>query len=424
MIKQYLRQAFQMLRENRLISVISILGTAIAIAMIMVVVLMLQVQVANYYPENNRDRMLFVELTEVRTKGTERNYNQGGMSPEVAKECFYGLSAPEAVTAYYENKTPVSPVGRRSFETYSIKLTDAGFWRVFNFRFLEGQPFTEADLNSAVPQAVISKQLARKLFGEAKAVGREIMVDQTAFRVCGVVADVSKAASVAYGDLWVPYTTFPQELHSSRENMVGPFKVAILARNTEDFEAIRQELSLRLVRYNSTKQENEVRFYDYPVTQWDKAMGTMGTHFVDPKKYWLETGSLFLFLLLVPVLNLLGVTQSSVRKRQAEIGVRKAFGASRWVIVCQLLFENGVITLLGGFVGLILSLALFPFCKDFMLPAGDVELSGEMLFRPTVFLLALLFCLLFNLLSVGMPAWWIVRKPIYEALRNGEETNK
>jgi putative ABC transport system permease protein len=47
-----------------------------------------------------------------------------------------------------------------------------------------------------------------------------------------------------------------------------------------------------------------------------------------------------------------------------------------------------------------------------------------MLFRPTVFLLALLFCLLFNLLSVGMPAWWITRKPIYEALRNGEETNK
>ena len=284
--------------------------------------------------------------------------------------------------------------------------------------------FTEADLNSAVPQAVISKQLARKLFGEAKAVGREIMVDQTAFRVCGVVADVSKAASVAYGDLWVPYTTFPQKLLSSRENMVGPLKVAILARNTEDFEAIRQEISRLLVRYNSTKQENEVHFYDYPVTQWSKAMGTMGTHFVDPKKYWLETGSLFLFLLLVPVLNLLGVTQSSVRKRQAEIGVRKAFGASRWVIVCQLLFENGVITLLGGFVGLILSLALFPFCKDFMLPAGDAELSGEILFRPTVFLLALLFCLLFNLLSVGMPAWWIVRKPIYEALRNGEETNK
>ena len=153
-------------------------------------------------------------------------------------------------------------------------------------------------------------------------------------------------------------------------------------------------------------------------------MGTMGTHFVDPKEYWLETGSLFLFLLLVPVLNLLGVTQSSVRKRQAEIGVRKAFGANRWDIVSQLLFENGVITLMGGFVGLILSLTLFPLCKDFMLPTGDVALSGEMLFRPTVFLLALLFCLLFNLLSVGMPAWWITRKPIYEALRNGEETNK
>ena len=424
MIKQYLRQAFQMLVENRLISVISILGTAIAIAMIMVVVLVLQVQVANYYPENNRDRMLFVEVTRTVRLGDEKNYNQGGMSTEVAKECFYGLSHPEAVAAYCEDKASVSLVGRRSFETYSIKLTDAGFWRVFNFRFLEGHPFTEADLSSAVPQAVISGQLARKLFGEAKAVGREIVVDQTTFRVCGVVADVSKAASVAYGDLWIPYTTSPRSIFSFNENMGGPLSVVILAKRANDFEMIRQELSQRLARYNSTKQDYKADFMDYPVTQWDKAMGTKGTRFVDPKAYWLETGSRILFLLLVPVLNLLGVTLSSVRKRQPEIAVRKAFGASRWVIVRQLLFENGVITLLGGLVGLALSLALFPFCKDFMLPTGGVELSGEMLFRPTVFLLALLFCLLFNLLSVGMPAWWIARKPIYQALRNGEETNK
>lgn len=47
MIKQYIKQAWQMLKENRLISSISITGTAISITMIMMVVLVLQVQVAN-----------------------------------------------------------------------------------------------------------------------------------------------------------------------------------------------------------------------------------------------------------------------------------------------------------------------------------------------------------------------------------------
>ena len=58
MIKQYIKQALQMIKENRLISAISIIGTAISIAMIMIVVLVIQIQVVNYYPENNRFQLL------------------------------------------------------------------------------------------------------------------------------------------------------------------------------------------------------------------------------------------------------------------------------------------------------------------------------------------------------------------------------
>ena len=61
MVKQYLKQALYMLKENRFVSVISIAGTAISIAMIMVVVLVFQVQFASFYPENNRDRMMYVD---------------------------------------------------------------------------------------------------------------------------------------------------------------------------------------------------------------------------------------------------------------------------------------------------------------------------------------------------------------------------
>ena len=98
MIKQYIKQSIQMLKENRLVSVISIAGTAISIAMIMVVVLVFQIQFANFYPENNRDRMMYVDSgTEVKTSN---GWNRENMSPEAVKECFYSLEIPEAVSGY------------------------------------------------------------------------------------------------------------------------------------------------------------------------------------------------------------------------------------------------------------------------------------------------------------------------------------
>ena len=56
MIKQYIKQALRMIGENKLLSVISILGTALAICMIMVIVILYVVNTANFKPEVNRGR--------------------------------------------------------------------------------------------------------------------------------------------------------------------------------------------------------------------------------------------------------------------------------------------------------------------------------------------------------------------------------
>ena len=114
MVKQYLKQALYMLKENRFVSVISIAGTAISIAMIMVVVLVFQVQFASFYPENNRDRMMYVENgTEVRS---DNGWNRGSMSAEAVKECFYTLQLPEAVSGYALQLKPLSIPGKRMYK--------------------------------------------------------------------------------------------------------------------------------------------------------------------------------------------------------------------------------------------------------------------------------------------------------------------
>ena len=58
MIKQYFTQAWAQLRQQPMISAVSIAGTALAIFLIMLVVMMQQVKVAPFAPESNRDRFL------------------------------------------------------------------------------------------------------------------------------------------------------------------------------------------------------------------------------------------------------------------------------------------------------------------------------------------------------------------------------
>ena len=65
-----------------------------------------------------------------------------------------------------------------------------------------------------------------------------------------------------------------------------------------------------------------------------------------------------LVLLLIPAINMSGITQSRMRKRMAEIGVRKAFGATRSELLTQVLYENLLQTLLGGVLGLIFLIRL------------------------------------------------------------------
>ena len=207
MYKQYIKQAVQMLRENTLVSIISISGTALAIAMVLVMVLVFQIKSTGYAPESNRSRFMYVWGTEVSSKspgGSDRN--RGGMSSEVVKECFYTLRKPEAVSGYCSDSHSLSLPNRRLFKEYEICYTDAGHWKIFDHPFVEGGPFSEADFQSGIPKMVLSEQVATDLFGTGQAVGRQVVMDFITFTVCGVVRDVPSSLMSSYAQVWIPYS--------------------------------------------------------------------------------------------------------------------------------------------------------------------------------------------------------------------------
>lgn len=415
MYKQYFKQALQSIRENPLVSTISIAGTALSIAMIMVVVMIFQIKSANYPPETKRDRMLYVPATSVLG---ESNRNRGNMSAEVARECFYNLKTPEAVTAYFNDNKPISIPGKRLFNLYPIKYTDSGFWEVFDFDFIKGQAFSKEDFSSGITSAVITEQVAKELFGSVDVLGKTFILDFTEYTIRGVVNPVSKAASDAFAGVWIPYTTKSSliEINPFMENMVGQFRVCLLAKKSSDFKKIKEELTNRTAAYNAGKKNFKVDFMGNPINKKDIAMGATGFNEIPLKDFLVQTGSILFFLLFVPALNLTGVIQSSVQKRQSEIGVRKAFGATPHRILNQVLWENLVITLIGMITGTFLSFLFLLLGKNFLL-TDETMLTIEMLFKPGLFFAALVFTLILNILSAGIPAYSISKKKITDALK-------
>ena len=158
MIKQFFTQAWAQLRQQPMISAVTIAGTALAIFLIMLVVMMQQVKVAPFAPESNRDRFLHAHYMSITNKSWGDGTSNGPMGIKTALECFKSLKTPEAVTIYtcMVVSTPVNLPGQPA-TGIDLLQTDDTFWHVFDFSFVAGKAYDRATFDAGLPVAVITE---------------------------------------------------------------------------------------------------------------------------------------------------------------------------------------------------------------------------------------------------------------------------
>lgn len=423
MIQQYFKQAWQLIKENPVLSTISILGTALAICMIMVMVISHQVKNAPYPPETNRDRMLYVKWMASREKGTTGSSN-GPMGYGFAKACFKALETPEAVavTALMPSAM-VSIPGHEITESYDRMLTDEDFWRAFDFSFIDGKPYSQADVEAGLRKVVITEKVARETFGSTAVSGQRVLIDYTEFIISGVVKDISALATAAYSQVWAPITT--KTLPESDNGINGQCRVYILAKNKKDFPEIKEEAEVLRQKYNDASTTYEAFYRNQPDTHFVFIHRKWANVEPDMKAIVRQSAIVLVLLLTIPAINLSGMTSSRMRKRLSELGVRRAFGATRENLLSQVMWESLLQSLLGGVLGLILSYGAAYALKgviyensDMAYHLGDVALNPGSLLSPVIFLYAFLFCVLLNVLSTFIPARNVSRKPIVDSIHS------
>lgn len=428
MIKVYLKQAWMLMRQNKLFTGIYVVGTGLSIALVMTMFIIFYVKFAPIYPEYNRDRTLVMKNIKRYPKGKPDNWNcNGGVAYQVVKDMLPGLPHVEAVGGGFPNYMGDGKVTLPNKELLPVctYYADAGFWQVFTFRFLNGKPFTKADVEASMPVAVLSEGLAKRLFATADATGRHFLYNGKDFRVMGVVEDVSYATPETAGDLWIPILHAPWIAMGLNRGLLGNTHAYILVDDAANKETVRREVQDMIRNYNLQDKE-----YDHDIMgQPDNYITSTFRQDVEKVPDMAEIAKSFCYILLallfIPALNLSGMISSRMNQRLCELGVRKAYGATRMQLLNQVLCENLLLTVIGGVVGLLISYLIVLTASDWILtlfdervidPTKNMTLTTEMLFNPIVFSIAFGLCVVLNVISALVPAASTLRHTIIRSL--------
>jgi putative ABC transport system permease protein len=226
-----------------------------------------------------------------------------------------------------------------------LRGTLANFPFVYaNANMREGRYFTDVENLHRDNVAVLGQDTAKALFGDLPAVGKQVLLDGSSFRVLGVMRRPPGNIGLNEEDrrVLIPYLTFRKIYPAAYENFYriqaqpGQLSAAV----DEAREVLRR---LRRVPYNQPDNFS-IRTAEQQVEQFHAIVGMVAVAMVVLSSIGLLIGG-------VGVMNIMLV---SVTERTREIGVRKAVGARRGDITRQFLFEAMVLTGSGGLAGVVL----------------------------------------------------------------------
>ena len=411
MLANYIKIALKVLGRRKFFTFISLFGITLTLVVLMVAAALLDNSFAPRQPESRFDRVLGLYTMGLYgpAGGMTSNPGYGFVDKYVS-----GLPGAEAISFFATDVPTVMYQDGRKIDTH-LRRTDGAYWKILDFRFLEGGPYTEEDNRNANFVAVITDDMRTKLFNGKPAVGRTIEVDGQRFRVVGVVPSVAITRLVGFSEIWAPIRTM--KTREYERQMFGGFGAIVLARSRADFPKLRAELQRRLTHYDfeNPKEFNRVvAGLDTPfeaVARNIVGNDSKGNRAMILRTILVLAGLLFITL---PTVNLVSINLSRIMERASEIGVRKAFGASSRALIGQFVMENVLLTAIGGSMAFVLAtLALAALSHLQLVPYAVFDVNLR------IFAYGMLLAAIFGVISGAYPAWRMSRMHPVNALKGG-----
>jgi putative ABC transport system permease protein len=255
------------------------------------------------------------------------------------------------VAAVYNSMFQVQHAGMNT--STSIVATEPSYCDIRNFHTIKGRFFTQADCDSYARVCVLGDTVVENIFGEDEdPVGKSVLIRGEVFNVLGVMEHKGMSQFNDNDDqIFVPLTTGYNTLFGSNAATGRIVKSVLVEAKAED-EVSQAEFQITNVLRQRHKCMPPVGDDFMIRTQVD----IMQTAQSVTEVFTLLLGTTAGISLLVGGIGIMNIMLVSVTERTREIGIRKAIGARYHQIMAQFIIEAMVLSLAGGIIGIAVGL--------------------------------------------------------------------
>ncbi len=414
MLRNYLLTAWKVFMRRKLFTLINLLCIVLTLVVLMVVVSLLEAAFRPSGVEGKSER--FLEVRTMRMESPKRDsVSTSPLGYKLIDKYLKPMPGIERVAVAGEAQ-PVSVYQGETVAELHLRRVDADYWKVLDFRLLAGRLPTDADDAAGRHIAIVNAATAARLFpGTAQvAIGQRLDVGGQSYEVAGVVADAMHLN--AYADIWAPVSTYPSSDY--RSQLTGPFAALLLARDAADLPRIRkqvEQIAKGVVHDDPTQWKT---FYFWADSKLDffarQLRGNSDDADSGAGMVVAGIGAAMVAFMLLPALNLVNLNTGRILERRAEIGVRRAFGATSRQLAIQFIVENVLLCLCGGLLALGATALVLTWLENAdLIPYLEVDLNLA------VFGWGMLIATTFGLVSGVLPAWKMSRLDPVHALKGG-----
>jgi len=278
-------------------------------------------------PQWKREQFPNVKYDEyVYLKGTMTNTEQMGYQIFTKRE-----------SVKYESKT-VSDV--------NVVPVSHEFIDIQGLEFDEGRFYTESEANSAVPVVVLGYEVSKSLFEDSEPIGKKIRLYGQRFTVIGVLKKEGGLGDGNDNSAIIPVNFVRQRYGDNNKALINV--IILKPQKGADMEAYKAEISQKLRSFRGVKAGEIDNFFINVFSGFTdmidgiiSKMNLVG---------WIISG----FSLLVGGFGIANIMFVSVKERTNLIGIQKSLGAKNRFILFQFLFEAIILSVIGGIIGLLM----------------------------------------------------------------------
>ena len=377
MFTDHLRTALRALRSSPVLTLLMVLALALGIGACMTTLTVYRVLSADPIPGKSQ-RLYEVQID----AGTMVDY-QPGDEPQFQLTRFDAEALLREARAPRQTMMSGAGVGLLAdtpgaepvFVTGRHVTSD--FFAMFEAPLAAGQGWSAQDDADAARVIVLGSELAQQLFGGADAaVGREVTVRDTRFRVVGVMRpwrlnphffDLSMGSYGVHEQAWLPFATARALRFGRIGNMncwgrsgpdgsLGLGAPCAWVQYWVELPTPQAAVDYRRYLEQYSQAQRTAGRFERPVNvRLRNVPEVLAFYRVLPDDVRLQTWLAFGFL-AVCLVNMAGLLLAKTLRRASEIGIRRALGASRRTVFAQFLVESGLVGLMGAALGLLLAL--------------------------------------------------------------------